>query len=56
MSDTKYIGLREWAAKMFAKPPHYNTLLNWVHNGSISPKPQKMGKRWYVKPNAEYQG
>jgi len=50
----RYITLREWAEMMFSKVPHQNTLLRWVHEGRIQPQPQKVGKRWQVKPSAEY--
>lgn len=50
----RYITLQEWAAMMFSKVPHQNTLLKWVHEGRIQPQPLKVGKRWQVKPHAEY--
>jgi hypothetical protein len=55
--DPKYIPLKEWAARMFGdtKLPHDNTLLNWVHQGKITPMPKKIARKWWVRPNAEYQ-
>jgi hypothetical protein len=50
----KYVTLQEWAATMFSKVPHNNTLLRWVHDGRIQPQPRKIGKHWQVRPNAEY--
>jgi hypothetical protein len=29
---------------MFSKTPHLNTLLRWVRDGHIQPKPKKVGK------------
>lgn len=53
----KWITLKEWAESMFGeKQPHNNTLLNWVHEGRITPEPKKMGKSWFVRPNAEHSG
>lgn len=51
----KLIPLIDWASITFGeKKPHINTLRRWVNDGLISPRPQKIGKAWYVKPNAEY--
>jgi hypothetical protein len=50
----RFITLPEWAALMFSKVPHNNTLLRWVHEGRIQPQPQKIGRCWRVKPSAEY--
>ncbi|MDC8756225.1 excisionase [Janthinobacterium fluminis] len=53
--EPRYITLSEWAARMFSKVPHNNTLLKWVHEGRIQPQPKKMGRAWQVRPTAEYQ-
>lgn len=50
----RYITLAEWAALMFSKVPHTNTLLRWVREGRIQPQPKKIGRAWRVKPSAEY--
>lgn len=50
----RYITLAEWAALMFSKVPHANTLNRWVHEGRIQPQPMKVGRAWLVKPSAEY--
>jgi hypothetical protein len=51
----KLVCLTDWAKITFGeKIPHVNTLRRWVNDGRISPRPQKIGKAWYVKPNAEY--
>ncbi|WP_426196215.1 excisionase [Massilia sp. DWR3-1-1] len=51
---TRYITLNEWAASQFSRPPHYNTLIKWVHDGRIQPQPVKIGRAWQVRPHAEY--
>lgn len=51
----KFVSLMDWAKMNFGdKVPHVNTLRNWVNNGNISPRPQKIGRGWYVRPDAEY--
>lgn len=50
----RYVTLPEWAAMMFSKVPHQNTLLRWVHEGRIQPQPKKIGRAWRVRPTAEY--
>ncbi len=52
--QSRYVTLQEWAATMFSKVPHENTLRRWVHDGHIKPKPRKVGKAWQVKRDAEY--
>lgn len=57
MMQPRLISLKDWAKIVFGeKPPHVNTLRRWVNDGRISPRPQKIGKSWFVKPNAEYKG
>lgn len=51
----KLVSLKDWAERTFGDhKPHVNTLRNWVNNGHIYPRPQKIGRGWYVKPDAEY--
>jgi len=50
----RYMTLHQWAGAMFAKAPHKNTLLRWVHEGRIQPQPEKIGRLWFVKPSAVY--
>jgi predicted site-specific integrase-resolvase len=52
--QSRYVTLQEWAATRFSKVPHESTLRRWVHDGHIQPQPQKVGKAWQVKRNAEY--
>jgi hypothetical protein len=52
--QSRYVTLREWATMMFSKVPHNNTLLRWVSDGHIHPKPEKIGRKWQVKRDAKY--
>ncbi len=52
--QSRYITLQEWAAMMFSKKPHKNTLIRWVRDGHIQPQPQKIGRAWQVKRDARY--
>lgn len=53
----RYLTLQDWATSLFGENvPHANTLLRWVHEGRIQPQPKKIGRRWWVKPSAEYVG
>lgn len=54
--QSRYVTLHEWAASMFSKVPHENTLRRWVHDGHIQPQPKKVGKAWQVARNAQYVG
>lgn len=51
----RLVKLKEWARLMFGEQiPHVNTLRNWVRDGYIQPPPEKIGKSYYVKPDAKY--
>jgi hypothetical protein len=51
----RFIPLKAWAELMFGEyAPHSNTLLRCVHEGRIQPQPIKVGKNWFVKPDAMY--
>lgn len=52
--QSRYVTLQEWAELQFSKVPHTNTLLNWVRDGHIHPKPEKIGRKWQVKRDAKY--
>jgi hypothetical protein len=44
-----------WAKNKFGDDsPHIVTLRRWVREGRIYPLPKKIGKTWFVVPNAEY--
>ena len=51
----RYVPLRVWAQLLLGDhAPHDNTLLRWVHDGRIQPQPKKIGRKWFVRPDAEY--
>jgi hypothetical protein len=51
----RLVPLAVWAATMFGeRAPHSNTLLRWVHDGRFQPRARKIGRTWWVAPNAEY--
>lgn len=51
----KLIPLEVWAEQMFGEhAPHRNTLLNWRRNAKIWPLPIKVGRKYFVSPDAEY--
>lgn len=53
----RLIPIMTWAELVFPKKaPHRNTLRRWANEGRIYPQPEKVGKNWFVSPNAEYQG
>ncbi len=54
--EPRYITLAEWAASMFTKVPHKNTLNRWANEGRIQPQPEKIGRIWRVTRNAVYKG
>jgi predicted site-specific integrase-resolvase len=53
-AQPRFITLAEWAAIMFTKVPHKNTLNRWANEGRIQPQPQKIGRIWRVKRDAVY--
>lgn len=51
----KYITLAEWASRTYGEnQPHVNTLRRWARDGTIIPKPFKMGREFYVVPSARH--
>ncbi|WP_244120589.1 excisionase [Burkholderia gladioli] len=51
----KLIPLQVWAEQTFGEhAPHANTLRRWVRNGKILPVPIKVGRSYFVRPEAEY--
>ncbi|KWH17619.1 excisionase [Burkholderia multivorans] len=51
----KLIPIKEWAAAIFGEhTPHQNTLMRWVHGGKILPRPMKIGRGYFCRPDAEY--
>lgn len=53
----RLVPLKVWAALLLGEhAPHNNTLLRWVHDGRIQPQPRRIGRKWFVKPDADYMG
>jgi hypothetical protein len=50
----QYITLQAWAEKKFDPVPHRNTLRRWADDGSIVPKPFKLGRDYMVVPDARH--
>ncbi|MBR8142096.1 hypothetical protein KDW55_29050 [Burkholderia sp. AU19243] len=51
----KLIPLQVWAMETFgAHAPHRHTLRNWVTNGKIRPVPVKVGRSYFIRPDARY--
>lgn len=51
----RFVPLQFWAALLLGEhAPSANTLLRWVHDGRISPRPIKVGKAWNVRKDAAY--
>lgn len=48
------ITLMAWAAKQFDPPPVENTLRIWARTGRIVPAPMKIGRTYFVEPNAQH--
>ena len=51
MSETRYITLEAWAEAIDPKPSLY-TLRAMARMGKIQPPPVKIGKAYYVEPDA----
>lgn len=47
------ITLHAWAAKRYDPAPSAWVLRRWVREGEIVPKPEKVGRDYYVDENAE---
>lgn len=48
----KKITLQAWAQARYDPPPSEWVLRKWVRHGEISPKPELVGKKYYVDENA----
>ena len=47
--------LENWARAEFGDDaPSINTLTRWAREGLIVPLPQKIGRTWFVSPQAQY--
>lgn len=54
MSAVPKIPLRTWAARKWDPPPCRRTLYLWAQNARIHPQPERIGKTYYVVPDAVY--
>jgi hypothetical protein len=50
----KKITLTAWAFQEFDPPPAERTLRLWVRDGRIVPAPIKVGRTYYVQPEAKH--
>lgn len=51
----RLITLSEWSRQTFGDhKPHRATLSRWISNGLIQPYPKKIGRTYFVQPDAEY--
>jgi predicted RNA-binding protein YlxR (DUF448 family) len=48
------IRLTVWAAQQYNPPPAERTLRLWVREGRIVPAPVKIGRAYYVTPDARH--
>lgn len=46
------IKLKDWAAKRYAGMPDH-TLRRWARSGEIQPKPELVGREYWVEESAE---
>jgi hypothetical protein len=51
---SKKITLEAWAAPLFDPVPKIKTLRLWARECRIFPRPQKVGRTYYVDPDARY--
>ena len=49
----KRIKLPVWAARHFDPPPAPRTVERWARFGRIHPQPVKIGRCWWVEPEAK---
>lgn len=47
------VTLVDWAARHYDPPPSLWTLRQWVRAGQIVPAPEKVGKSYFVMPDAQ---
>lgn len=50
----KKITLEAWAAPRWSPPPSIKTLRRWARECRIFPPPEKVGRTYYVDPEARY--
>lgn len=49
----KRITLPAWAATRWDPPPPPRSLTRWARQGLIMPAPEKVGRSYYVRPDAK---
>lgn len=54
MSDARLVRIEQWAASRFERAPTAATLRRWCRIGCISPAPRKIGRAWFVAPDAQW--
>lgn len=55
MNNANLLPLEAWARKVYGDfAPSKGTLRRWVRDGRIQPQPQKQGRAYFLKPEAEY--
>jgi hypothetical protein len=47
------IPITDWAAKRWNPPPNRIQLCRWARLQRIDPPPQKVGREYYVEPDAK---
>jgi hypothetical protein len=48
------VTLEAWAAPRYCPPPSIKTLRRWARECRIFPAPEKVGRTYYVEPDARY--
>lgn len=51
---SRTIRLSAWAVAHYSPPPADRTLRLWVQEGRIVPAPVKIGRAYYVSPDAKH--
>lgn len=52
--SARRVSLALWAERQFDPPPADRTLRLWVRSGRIVPAPVKVGRTYYVDPDARH--
>lgn len=50
------VTLEQWAAAKYNPPPSLYTLRKWARDCWIYPLPEKVGRTYYVDPDARFVG
>lgn len=53
-AQSRIVRLSVWAAQQYNPPPAERTLRLWVREGRIVPAPVKIGRAYYVSPDARH--